>query len=290
VTGELRAGPISVPNASFESPVTVFAAPAVNSWQKTPKPDWYDESGGFYWDDLTGQFKNTSPASSDHIDNCDGNQALWLFAVPEVGLFQDYDSMDWNDPSPSHDFNATFEVGRSYHLTVGIIGTGGGMLEGVTLELSLYYRDAASNRVAVATTSVTNTPAIFSNNTHFIDFQVHLPAVKTDDAWAGQHIGVQLLSTVASNLAGGYWDVDNVRLTAVVEPVLLAPVRTNGQFSFTLQSEPGVQFEILATTDVTLPLSNWATLGTVTNITGAVPFTDTAAGFNQRFYRVRQLP
>src|ERR1051326_1468690 len=158
---------ILVPNFSFESPATSFVDINVDSWQKTAKPDDYNESGGYLWTQLTGVFRNTPTNSSDHIDNCDGDQALWLFAVPKVGLFQDYDSMDWNDAVPPHDFNARFEPGKSYHLTVGIIGTGGGMLEGASLELSLYYR-VGSNNVPVALTSISNTPTVFSNNTHQI--------------------------------------------------------------------------------------------------------------------------
>src|SRR5262245_39645715 len=95
------AGAINIPNNSFESPATSFVSININAWQKSPKPDWYQESGGFLWTQLTGIFKNTPATSADHIDNCDGNQALWLFAVPEVGLFQDYDSTDWHNLPPN---------------------------------------------------------------------------------------------------------------------------------------------------------------------------------------------
>src|SRR6266550_4356709 len=275
-SGTLRAAPITVPNGSFESPATEFVNTHVDSWQKPPKPAWYDESGGAFWDQRTGVFTNTPPGNSDHIDNCDGGQAVWLFADPEVALFQDYDSMDWDDPSPTHDFNVKFEAGKSYHLTVGIIRGAYPMQEGVSLELSLYYRDSASNMVVVAATSLTNSPAIFSNTTHFIDFQVHVPTVKPTDAWAGQHLGIHVLSTVSSNLAGGYWDLDNIRLSAVAELMLLSPVWTNSQFQLTLQGEPGLRFEMLATTDLTLSVSNWTSLGTLTNVTGTIRFADTA--------------
>src|SRR5580765_1095809 len=100
-TSPLRAGSITVPNGSFESPATSFVSINIDSWQKNPKPDWYVESGGFLWSQLTGIFKNTSAGSSDHLDNCDGNQALWLFAVPEVALFQDYNSIDWSNSVPT---------------------------------------------------------------------------------------------------------------------------------------------------------------------------------------------
>ena len=146
---------IPVPNGSFELPSVIYVGTFIDSWQKTPKPDDYVESGGFTWDQLSGVFLNTPPTSSDHIDNCDGRQALWLFAVPEAGLFQDYESRDWNDAEPSHAFDARFEPGRSYRVTVGVLGGGGGMLEGATLEVSLYYRDAQGGMVTVAATNVT---------------------------------------------------------------------------------------------------------------------------------------
>src|SRR5262245_29117622 len=246
---------VIVSNASFELPTTSFVSININSWQKPPKPDWYQEDGGFLWSQLTGIFKNTPTNSPDHIDNCDGNQALWLFAVPEVALFQDYDSVDWR--GLSNQMTATFQVGRSYHLTVGVIGTGGGMLEGATLDLSLYYR-VGSNPVNVGVTTLTNTPSVFSNNTHLVDCHLYIPIVKTTDPWAGKHIGVRFLSTVTANLQGGYWDLDHVRLSEITQPVLVNAMLTNGQFSFALLSEPGTTFEILSATNPSLAVSNWS--------------------------------
>src|SRR5262245_46806945 len=178
---------IPVSNASFELPTTGFVSINIDSWQKSPKPDWYQENGGFLWTQLTGIFKNTATNSADHIDNCDGNQAIWLFADPEVALFQDYDSVDYN--GQSNLLTATFQAGKSYHLTVGVIGTGGGMVEGATLDFSLYYR-VGSNFVNVGVTTLTNTPSVFSNNTHFVDCSLDVPVVRATDAWAGHYIGV----------------------------------------------------------------------------------------------------
>ena len=288
--GLLRAGPIPVPNGSFESPATAFADPRLDSWQKSPKPVWYDESGGHLWDQLTGVFQNTAPTNAAYIDDMDKAQAAFLFALPQVALFQDYDSLDGTNSAPTHAFNARFEVGKAYTLTVGVIGGGGNMLEGVSLELSVYYRDSASNQVTVAATSITHRLEVFSNLTHFVDFSVEVPAVKAGDAWAGRHIGVQLLSTVSPDLAGGYWDVDNARLSEVSPPVLLGAARTHEGFAITLQSEPGLRFEILAAGDLALPPANWSRVGVVTNLTGAVPFFEPATNVNLRYYRARQLP
>jgi hypothetical protein len=288
----LEAGPIHVPNASFESPTAFFPAPSIDSWQKTETPEWYDEGGGgFLWSQLTGTFRNPPPSSpSNHIVNCDGLQAIWLFVVPEVCLFQDYDSMDSNDAEPSHAFDATYEPGKSYQLTVGVVGTGGGMQEGVTLDLSLYFRDAASNRIPVAVTTVTNTPDVFTTNTILVDFQVNVPVVKPDDVWAGKKIGIQFLSTVSPEMEGGYWDLDNVRLVSTQSPKFVNPTRDNGTFACTIESEPGLAFEIFASPELTLPPESWTSLGTVTNTTGTFAFIDSAPGFDQRYYQARQVP
>ena len=201
----LQAGSIYIPNASFELPETVFVDVNVDSWQTPPTPWWYDESGGYYWSQLTGVFLNPAPEEPDHIDNCDANQAVWLFAVPEVELFQD--------------LTATFEVGQSYHLTVGIIGGGGNMKDDVPIEIRLYYRDAENEKVTVGATTFT-----YHSDTgyvrHFNDVQLDVLQVTPSDLCAGKNIGVQLISTLTladldpdTGRAGGYWNLDNVRLT-----------------------------------------------------------------------------
>lgn len=198
---KLQAASIGVPNASFESPVTNFAVPEIDSWQKSPKPEWYDESGGNLWIYLTGVFLNLPPEDPSHIDNCDANQAAFLFALPEVELFQD--------------LTATFEVGQSYNLTVGIFGGGGGMKDDVPIEIRLYYRDAEDKKVTVGATTYTY-DSDAGHVKHFNDVQLDIPQVTDIDPWAGKNIGVHLVSalTLAQfDMAGGYWDLDNVRLT-----------------------------------------------------------------------------
>jgi hypothetical protein len=201
----LQAGSIYIPNASFELPETVFVDVNVDSWQMPPTPWWYDESGGYSWSQLTGVFLNPAPAEPDHIDNCDANQAVWLFAVPQVELFQE--------------LTATFEVGQSYHLTVGIIGGGGNMKDDVPIEIRLYYRDAENSKVTAGATTFT-----YHFDTgyvrHLNDVTLDIPQVTPADSWAGKNIGVQLISALTladldpdTGRAGGYWALDNIRLT-----------------------------------------------------------------------------
>jgi hypothetical protein len=280
----MRAAEIAVPNASFESPSTNFVSVIIDDWQKPPKPDWYDEGGGFLWEQLTGLFRNPDPSNPSHIDNCDGDQAVWLFAVPEVGLFQELG--DTTMPSAE---DVVYEVGNSYELTVGVIGGGGGMFQGVTLELALYYRDDASNQVAVVATTITNTTTVFSSLTHFVDFQVRVPTVEAHDAWAGRPIGVRFLSTVDPAQQGGYWDLDNVRLAAYGQPMLVEVGTADGEIQFTLVSEPGLPFELLASPDPVVPLAEWERVTLLTNVTGRATYSEPATNSDRRFYQARQL-
>ncbi len=275
---------IVVPNGSFELPSTVFADPRVDSWQKSPKPDWYDESGGFTWDQLIGVFLNTAPDAADHIQNLDGKQAVFLFAVPQAELFQDAES------TATREFDVPFAIGRSYQLTAGILGGGGGMKPGVTLGMSLYYRDAAGQRVTVASTTITHSPELFPTNQRVVDFSVQTALVNASAAWAGKNIGIAFTSTVQPDLAGGYWDIENVRLTETPGVFLRNAAWNSGTFSVELVSPPQSRLEVIAAPALNLPVTAWSSLGIVTNTTGTLLWTDPSPGSGPRFYSVRQLP
>ncbi len=282
--GAMRAGNLYVPNYSFELPDigtnSPYAAPVLASWQNSPQPSWYYPSNfqNAPWTYLAGTFYNV-PFPGEFVDNCDGVQALFLQAIPQVAIFQD--------------LSATFNAGKAYTLTVGLIGGGGNMPVGSTFQLSLYYRDASSNMVTVAATTVTTTAANFPTNTHLVDFQVQVAGVKATDAWAGKSMGIQLLATPDFNNPaqwGGYWDADNVRLVETTVLSLVNPAKVGGHWQFSGQSEPGVVFQILATTNLNLPGTSWTSLTTLTNVTGSIPFVDSTTGLGQRFYMARQLP
>jgi len=218
--GVVQAQPINVPNYSFESQSGVgypFGAnPNVDSWQKIAEPAYFTPAFGGYgipWVGTAGVFVDTNP-----YGNRLGAQAGYILAFPQVTLFQDYTS------SPTHDFNATFEVGNAYSLTIGIFGKAS-LAPGSTLELSLYSRDDVGNKLAVGSTTVTYSAAAFpiTSSLSLVDFQVNVPTVQAGDAWAGRQIGIQLESTIPIELtSGGNWDFDNVRLTAVPEPTAMA--------------------------------------------------------------------
>jgi hypothetical protein len=287
---------IYVPNDSFESPVVPevfpYATNAVDEWEETPQPSGYDptQNDNTPWSFLVGTFYNV-PFPGEEIINVDGVQAAFLSAYPAVGLYQDYNSIGGTNTVPDHAFNATFNVGKAYTLTVGLTGSSDAPLTpGSTIQLSLYYRDGASNMATVAATTVTYETNIFSNLDELIDFQAQVPAVKATDPWAGQNIGVQFLCTPSLALAGGYWDADNVRLVETTPLNLVNPSITNGQLQLTVQSEPKVVLQILATTNLSLPVTNWTSLATLTNVTGSLPFVDPTAAAGQRIYTAQQAP
>jgi hypothetical protein len=74
-------------------------------------------------------------------------------------------------------------------------------------------------------------------------------------------------------------------------PIVLnnAAKLSSGAFQIGFSNAPGASFTALATTNLTLPFSNWTTLGSVTEIlSGQYQFTDSqATNSMQRFYRVR---
>lgn len=214
--GIVQAQPITVPNHSFESQSGIgypFGTnPNLDSWQKISEPAYFTPAFGAYgipWYGTAGGFIDTNP-----YGNRIGTQAGYILAAPQVILFQDYDS------SPTHDFNATFDIGKSYNMTLGLFGKAN-IIPGSTLQLSLYYRDGLNQKVVVGSTVVTYSAASFppSTNLNLIDYSVNIPTVQGSDAWAGQHIGIQMESTIPIEMTSfGNWDFDNVRLTAVPEP------------------------------------------------------------------------
>lgn len=220
------AQPIAVPNGSMESQSGVGQPFGVNvlvdSWEKPSRPAYFESvetNYSIFWIQTAGAFVD----SNTPYANLHGSQAGYLLSFPQVALFQDYETRDWNDGEPTHEFNAIYEAGKAYQLTVGVFGKN--MTEGSMFNLSLYYRDAQSSMVPVSSTTITYQAANFpsAQPRNLVDYQVNVPTVLANDAWAGKHIGIKLESTFG--YGDGYWDFDNVRLAAIPEPgslVLLA--------------------------------------------------------------------
>ena len=100
-------------------------------------------------------------------------------------------------------------------------------------------------------------------------------------------------------VAGGYDGANLLASTELFSPASVpgttapfltgAMVLPNGGFQFTFSSSAGAALEALATTNLSLPLSNWTVLGSVPETSpGHFQFTDPqTTNSPQRFYRVR---
>jgi hypothetical protein len=203
-----RADNIDVPNSSFEQPPVPEGAPAYPvhvAWQQTPKRADYVESGQFTWNVLTGVFPNSATGASDHIDNMDGNQAAYLFSERENGIFQV--------------LPATYSVGYSYKVTVGLVGSANiPPTTGSTLMILLCMTNATGQLVSVgAGKTITYDTTTFPAGTDFREFTLNVHGLKANDPAVDQNIAVLIKSTTTDDKAGGVWDIDNVRLSSYRE-------------------------------------------------------------------------
>ena len=187
---------IHIENASFEFPVidplnAYGAGPIVDDWTELDvDPEGLSRN--------TGVFANTEPNSFDHIVNADGSQLAFLFTQQGNAIEQELSAQY----KPGCFYRLTVAVGVSTRLPPSI-------LEPVdTLELALYYSDVNdSNDTTDIVTRTIN--AIDILPTKLRDFSLYLPAVELDDDWSNKTIGIAIRAT---GLAGGVWDLDNVRL------------------------------------------------------------------------------
>ncbi len=186
--------PVSIPieNASFEAP---FVDP--NAFPALPFVEaWIESDNDTQGSTNTGVFANTPGGKTDHIVNPDGRQLVFLGSELGNGLEQD--------------LNANYIVGCDYRLTVAV-GISSrfppSTIEPLdTVELVLFYRDGNDVVVDIAHQTV-DAVGLFPQQ--LVDFSLHLPTIKSGDAWASKTIGVALR---AAGMPGGFWDLDNVRL------------------------------------------------------------------------------
>ncbi len=283
---------IAVPNGSFEQPETPFADPRMDAWQKAPEPAWYTGGDEFPWGQLVGQFRNLEPGEPGHIANLDGHQAAFLFAQPGVGIFQDQNMPNVPDVEPRPGVDAHFEIGSSYTLTVALRGGGGEMAEGVTLRILLYYRNDDGDRVEVAATEVAHSATAFPLGNPFVDYQLEVGPVQALDPFVNRPIGIELASTVGFDKAGGYWDIDHVRLR-VSSDVLISGVQVeDGTVRFRINAQAG-RYEVLYTDDLSGSGDTW-TVGGEIEVEGGmdgVEYVDSnPSNAGSRFYRARRVP
>ena len=183
----VQAGSVSVKNYSFEDPYV----PPVEPYADPNVTDWIELDNDSINSANTGVFVNVTG-----IANTDGGQLAFLGSQQGNALLQDLE--------------AAYQVGKSYKLTVGVcVSAQYPPLDPNGLQLAFYYTSQADpNRIDVVS-ATTSEPNSFTS-TALEDNSIYLPTVQTDDPWAGKTIGIAIRAT---GLMGGYWDLDNVRVT-----------------------------------------------------------------------------
>ena len=269
---------VQVPNFSFENPTVpaeVPASPTFNNWQKFPKPDYWDETTMGAWANLTGIFPNPAEGQPGHIDNVDRNQAAYLFATPGNGFYQD--------------LNTRYEIDSTYTLAANFVGSSQiPPTTGTPLVMALYYRDANSNMVVVASRSIPFTAENFPNATQMVEFSTTSRTVSSLAPWLGKNIGVYFASAAGAENSGGVWDIDNVRITVDAGVTVSATLAgTNLRLSW--ETEAGVEYQLMKADRVSaLPGDyTFAPFGPAITGTGGVvstmaPITDGMAFFEVR--------
>lgn len=185
--------PVSIPiaNASFEAP-----AVDPNAFPAVPLVDrWLELDLDAVASSNTGVFLNTPIGSPDRQVNAEGRQLAFLGSRTGNALEQD--------------LTAVYQVGCNYRLTVAAgvsVRFPPSSLEPVdTIEIVLYY--LVDDKAVDIVHQVVEAKGVSS--TQLQDFSVYLSTVQSSDAWAGKSIGVAIR---AAGAAGGFWDLDNVRL------------------------------------------------------------------------------
>jgi hypothetical protein len=136
--------------------------------------------------------------------NADGKQLAFLGSQRGNALEQD--------------LTATYKAGCGYRLTAAVGVSArfppSGVVPVDTIEIVLYYLNG--NKAVDIVHQTVGAKGLSS--TRLQDFSVYLSVVQPADAWAGKPIGVAIR---AAGKAGGFWDLDNIRLaespTAVKE-------------------------------------------------------------------------
>ena len=235
---------IAIKNASFESPIVepggFGALPLVEGWTEIDVDTVASAN--------TGVFANTAAGSPDHVANADGLQLAFLGSQRGNALEQD--------------LAATYKAGCEYRLTVGV-GVSMRFPPADSLELVLYYRNGAKS-VDIASQTVEATGL---STTLLQDFSLYLPKVEADDAWAGKTIGVAIR---AAGQAGGFWDLDNVRLTESL-PVSIPIENASFESPVVDPAGPGAMPFVESWTEIDLDVAGSANTGVFANTAAGSP-------------------
>ena len=183
----LKADSIPVANHSFESPVV---PPGSNPPAYPVISDWIELDRDGEFSTNTGVFTNVT-----EINYADADQLGFLGSEESNALLQN--------------LTASYQVGKSYKMTVGVCVSGQYLPDDPNgLHLVFYYTEAGDPNAIDIVFEETPSPSTFTSIA-LEDCSVYLPTVEAGDVWAGKTIGIAIR---ASGPAGGFWDLDNVRV------------------------------------------------------------------------------
>ena len=218
---------LPVQNATFSRPLVSLAQQASPFLQGTgwntsgPALMEFPPGSGFFVNVGTLVWQNPAPGAFNHVDNLITDPTVTLAEHPNPENFP-YQGAGSLSAETGNEFSqlltSSFETGRAYFLTVGV-GRNFGNAEQIPaatarLRLALYYLDDASARQIVTSIDVFNDAATGLSANHMLDFSTPEFVVGAGVP-AGRQVGV-LLTTIGP--AGGYFNVSNVRVSAVPEP------------------------------------------------------------------------
>jgi len=190
-----QAGQLPIANYSFEIPAI---DPNTNPFMAVPvAPLWIelnDPNDPYSYN--TGIFRNTQPNSpnGDHIVNPDGKQLAFLASLAGNAFLQEL-------------ADNTYQAGKNYRLSADVCVS---LYRPVwPLIIALYYVDGGQ-RIDIAMTSISPAPLTSNSLNRFF---VNLPTVQAGDPWQGKPIGIAIRAAGTGPTSGGFWDIDNVRLT-----------------------------------------------------------------------------
>jgi len=211
-----KAGVITVPNFSFESPQGPFpdqVSLTITDWTTTGPPSEVVDIGSGPQNSGVGIFQNSYPGLPGYATNADGNQMAYMFSGS-----QDPTS---NLHTLSQVLSTPFAANTRYALTVGVEDASAPPTPGDQLKLQLFYTTPANPNTPVylGTTNVVQGTSSLSN-TALTDYSATAALGQSDPA-VGDDIGIMFTTT---GVGGGEYNLDNVRLTAspVPEPGTVA--------------------------------------------------------------------
>lgn len=173
-------------------------------------------------------------------------------------------------------FTSPLNLGNNMTIT-------GAQLRGISGASGGNTQDSPSDYPLVQLRSIESGQTVFLQTTNWsTNSFTSLPVWNFPPGWAMVTVFVNGIPSTSS--------IVNIGVPVPTPPTISdAKQLTNGTFQFTFTNSVGAVFGALASTNVSLPLSNWTALGSVTEISpGQFQFTDAqTTNSPQRFYRVR---